>query len=97
MNNYFVVDNDIGFEDNEETMNNIACVGQCVACKEQNLTKKGLQQLLLFPAKVGEEGYNMDSDFINEDTDVNQMEYTNNINSGEESYYYMRVETRNEK
>jgi hypothetical protein len=36
----------------------------------------------------------MGSDFSNEDTDDDQMEYTNNINSGEESYYYMGVETK---
>jgi hypothetical protein len=76
VNNFFVVDDDVSFKDNEETMDNVAYIRHCVACKEQYLTKKGLQNLMFFQAKVGREGYDMDSDLSNEETDDDQMEYT---------------------
>jgi hypothetical protein len=90
MIDFFVMDDDVSFEDNEETMDDIAYVGHCVACKEQNIMKKGLQNLMFLQPKEGRGGYGMESDLSDKDTDDDQMEYTNNKISGEESYYYKK-------
>jgi hypothetical protein len=90
-NNFFVVDDGVSFED---TMNNVAYVGHCVACEEQNILKQGLQNLM-FPQEMGGQGgHAMCYNHSDGDTDDDQMEYTNNKTSGEESYYYSGNETK---
>jgi hypothetical protein len=85
---------DISYDDKEETMENVAYVGQCYSCQEQNLMREGWGDRMFSQGKVGEQGHEMDFESSDEETDNDQMEYTNYVGSDNESYYYVETDTK---